>query len=162
MFASETVRYIDPATEFPVLRLTDPSHTSLLPYYYGRAISRRSSSIPSGDTLLMYDFGGAKRVVPGTKTVSSTVFQVLPSPSRALANGNPASAANDEPPRSGVGGSTRQRAWAWPSDPPFNIGLKTPIKQSGLRTATWMWVFSAMPEPENAGRPSRNAHLTVS
>ena len=40
---SEAVRYADPATEFPVLRLTDPKNTSLLPAYYGRAISRRGN-----------------------------------------------------------------------------------------------------------------------
>ena len=43
MLASEAVRYPDPATEFPVLRLTDPSHTSMLPSYFGRPLSRRSS-----------------------------------------------------------------------------------------------------------------------
>jgi len=34
--------YRDPATEFDVLRLTDPAHSSLLPAYYGRAISRHT------------------------------------------------------------------------------------------------------------------------
>jgi oligogalacturonide lyase len=36
-------RYSDPATEFPVLRLTDPAHTSLLPAHYNRAIARRGN-----------------------------------------------------------------------------------------------------------------------
>lgn len=40
---SEIKRYADPATEFSVLRLTDPSHNSFLPAYYGRAISRRGN-----------------------------------------------------------------------------------------------------------------------
>ena len=40
---SEMVRYADGATEFTVLRLTDPTHTSLLPAYYGRALSRRGN-----------------------------------------------------------------------------------------------------------------------
>lgn len=40
---SEIKRYPDPATEFSVLRLTEPSHTSLLPAYYGRALSRRGN-----------------------------------------------------------------------------------------------------------------------
>jgi oligogalacturonide lyase len=35
--------YKDPSTEFPVLRLTDPEFTSLLPAHYGRAVSRKSS-----------------------------------------------------------------------------------------------------------------------
>ncbi len=34
-------RYPDPATEFEVLRLTDPKYTSRLPAYYGRAVSQR-------------------------------------------------------------------------------------------------------------------------
>jgi oligogalacturonide lyase len=38
---SEIVRYLDPATEFPVVRLTDPAHTSYLPSYYARAVARK-------------------------------------------------------------------------------------------------------------------------
>ena len=34
-------RYSDPSTEFPVLRLTDPEFTSLLPAHYARAVSRK-------------------------------------------------------------------------------------------------------------------------
>src|SRR5260370_1155065 len=51
---SEAKRYPDPATEFEVVRLTDPAHTSRLPAYYNRAISHRSS-------FLVYtsDRGGA-------------------------------------------------------------------------------------------------------
>jgi oligogalacturonide lyase len=40
---SEAKRYPDPATEFEVVRLTDPAHTSSLPAYYNRAISHRNS-----------------------------------------------------------------------------------------------------------------------
>lgn len=40
---SEIKRYPDPATELSVLRLTEPTHTSLLPAYYGRALSRRGN-----------------------------------------------------------------------------------------------------------------------
>jgi oligogalacturonide lyase len=36
-------QYTDPATEFPVIRLTDPSHTSRLPAHYGRAVARRGN-----------------------------------------------------------------------------------------------------------------------
>lgn len=39
---SEAVKYADPATELPVLRLTDPAHTSLLPGHT-RAVSRKSN-----------------------------------------------------------------------------------------------------------------------
>jgi oligogalacturonide lyase len=34
-------RYSDPATEFEVLRLTDPAHSSWLPAYYNRVLARR-------------------------------------------------------------------------------------------------------------------------
>jgi oligogalacturonide lyase len=40
---SEGFRYPDPATEFPVLRLTDPKSTSWLPAFYNRAVSRKGS-----------------------------------------------------------------------------------------------------------------------
>jgi len=40
---SEAKRYADPATEFEVLRLTDPQYTSQLPAYYSRAVSRHLS-----------------------------------------------------------------------------------------------------------------------
>jgi oligogalacturonide lyase len=38
---SETLRYLDAATEFPVWRLTDPAHTSRLPGRSGRFIAHR-------------------------------------------------------------------------------------------------------------------------
>jgi hypothetical protein len=46
--ASKTVpaaffRYRDPSTEFPVIRLTDPSFTSLLPAHYQHSIARRGN-----------------------------------------------------------------------------------------------------------------------
>ena len=41
-FQPEWQRYSDPATEFPVYRLTDAAHSSTLPAYYSRAISRNS------------------------------------------------------------------------------------------------------------------------
>jgi oligogalacturonide lyase len=43
VFPSEAKRYPDPATEFEILRLTDPLHTSRLPAYYSRAISRHTA-----------------------------------------------------------------------------------------------------------------------
>ena len=46
LLPAELKRYADPATEFGVVRLTDPSHESWLPAYYGRIISHR------GDFLL--------------------------------------------------------------------------------------------------------------
>jgi oligogalacturonide lyase len=44
-FPSDWRRYADPATEFPVYRLTDPAYTSLLPPYYNSAISRRNAAL---------------------------------------------------------------------------------------------------------------------
>jgi oligogalacturonide lyase len=41
--ASAVFQYSDPATEFPVFRLTSPSYTSRLPAHYGRALARRSN-----------------------------------------------------------------------------------------------------------------------
>jgi oligogalacturonide lyase len=40
---SEVSRYADGTTEFTIQRLTSPSHTSLLPPSYARAVSRRSN-----------------------------------------------------------------------------------------------------------------------
>lgn len=43
VFPPERFRYSDPATEFPVLRLTSPEHSSHLPAAYQRAVSRKRS-----------------------------------------------------------------------------------------------------------------------
>jgi Tol biopolymer transport system component len=42
IIASSMRRYSDPATELEVIRLTDPTHSSWLPAYYGHAISRHA------------------------------------------------------------------------------------------------------------------------
>jgi oligogalacturonide lyase len=41
VFPSEMERYADPATEFPLFRLTNPAHESWLPASYNHAVSRR-------------------------------------------------------------------------------------------------------------------------
>ncbi len=41
-FASEQVRFADPATDVPVVRLTSPSYSAHLPGYHNRCISRRN------------------------------------------------------------------------------------------------------------------------
>jgi oligogalacturonide lyase len=41
-FPSATTRYADQSTEFPVVRLTDPAHTSILPASYQHPISKRN------------------------------------------------------------------------------------------------------------------------
>lgn len=43
IFPSFIKRFPDPATEFPILRLTDPAHSSFLPPSYARAFARRGS-----------------------------------------------------------------------------------------------------------------------
>jgi oligogalacturonide lyase len=47
-FAREWLRYEDPTTELEVFRLTDPAHSSALPAYYNRAVTRSSSSLLYG------------------------------------------------------------------------------------------------------------------
>ncbi len=42
-FDPDRRRYPDPATEFEVLRLTDPAYSSYLPAYYARALDRRGN-----------------------------------------------------------------------------------------------------------------------
>ena len=42
---AESRRYADPSTEYDVFRLTDPEHTSTLPAYYNRAITRNSGTL---------------------------------------------------------------------------------------------------------------------
>lgn len=75
--------YADPSTEFPVLRLTDPAVTCLLPANYGRPVARRGSfllisSDASGRMQahrLDYRSGevrqltGAERLEPGSPTL---------------------------------------------------------------------------------------------
>jgi oligogalacturonide lyase len=43
LLASERVRYLDPATDFPVVRLTSPEHASTLPAPYQHAVARKRS-----------------------------------------------------------------------------------------------------------------------
>ena len=44
-FPGAVRRYADPMTEFDVYLLTDPAHTSLLPAYYNRAITKNSATL---------------------------------------------------------------------------------------------------------------------
>ena len=60
LLPSEVQRYADPSTEFVVSRLTNPEHSSHLPEYYGRFISRRR-------TFLVY---------ASDRTGSQQVFQM--------------------------------------------------------------------------------------
>src|SRR5579871_2667716 len=45
VFPSAVKRYADPLTDFPISLLTDPAHTSYLPAWYNRGISRRTSFV---------------------------------------------------------------------------------------------------------------------
>jgi oligogalacturonide lyase len=48
-FPSTLFRYSDASTEFPVLRLTDPAYTSVLPAAYQRAVSKRNFMLYASD-----------------------------------------------------------------------------------------------------------------
>jgi len=43
LLPSAALRYADPTTEFPVFRLTDPGHRSVLPPHYARSVSRKGN-----------------------------------------------------------------------------------------------------------------------
>jgi oligogalacturonide lyase len=48
-FPTEQRRFLDAATEFEVTRLTDPSHSSVLPAHYSRAVTRRNAMLFASD-----------------------------------------------------------------------------------------------------------------
>lgn len=102
MLASEAKRFSDPATEFFVYRLTDPSHQSWLPGYYGRAVSRHGNSLlyatdrtgsvqacrmdlKTGQSHVLTDAGGLMRESL-TFTADERSFCYLDGPSLFLAN----------------------------------------------------------------------------
>jgi len=45
VYRNERRRYADPATEFEVVRLTDPAHAAYLPSTLGRAVARRGTAL---------------------------------------------------------------------------------------------------------------------
>ena len=47
-FAPERRRYLDPATEFEVQRMTDPASSSVLPAHYQKALTRRGNALLFG------------------------------------------------------------------------------------------------------------------
>jgi oligogalacturonide lyase len=83
VFPSERFRYYDPATEFPVLRLTSPEYSSHLPAATQRAVSRRRSfllfsSDRTGSPQLrqMFLTSGQSRLLtaaPGLDVLSATL-----------------------------------------------------------------------------------------
>jgi oligogalacturonide lyase len=48
-FPAATFKYADPSTELPVVRLTDPAHTSILPASYNRPISKHNFMLYASD-----------------------------------------------------------------------------------------------------------------
>jgi oligogalacturonide lyase len=50
-----TTRYADPSTEFPVVRLTDPTHSSILPSSYQHPISKRNFLLYASDMSGRYE-----------------------------------------------------------------------------------------------------------
>jgi oligogalacturonide lyase len=83
LLPSSVARYADLTTEFPVFRLTDPAHTSVLPPHFARAISRKGNfllyasdesgsmqafrlDLKSGQSRLLTD---AENFVPGCVTL---------------------------------------------------------------------------------------------
>ncbi len=82
---SESFRYPDPATEFPVLRLTDPKNTSWLPAFYNRAVSRKGSfllySCDRGGGLQLYRMdlkSGQSRMLTEVKTLDHASPALMP------------------------------------------------------------------------------------
>jgi len=53
-FPAATFQYADPSTEFKVVRLTDPSHTSILPACYNRPISKHGFLLYTSDIAGRY------------------------------------------------------------------------------------------------------------
>ncbi len=81
VFAGEGVRYLDPATEFPVERFTDPQYASYWPLPYARAIARRGAfflfSSDRGDGLQAFRYelktGEVKQLTAAAKLHTGTL-----------------------------------------------------------------------------------------
>jgi len=78
-------RYVDAATEFDVLRLTAPAHSSWLPAYYNRAVSRRggfllyandASGSPQAYWMDLHD--GESRQLTQAARLDSSSISMLP------------------------------------------------------------------------------------
>jgi oligogalacturonide lyase len=94
---SETFRYPDPATEFPVLRLTDPQSTCWLPAFYNRAVSRKGSfllySSDRGGSFQLYRMdlkNGQSRALTDVRTLDTGSPTLMPDEKSCcyLADGN--------------------------------------------------------------------------
>ena len=82
---AEGVRYLDPATEFPVERLTDPEYSSYWPYPYARAIARKGAfflfSSDRGDGLQAFRYelrSGEIKQLTEAKDLHHETLNILP------------------------------------------------------------------------------------
>lgn len=82
---SAGIRYMDPATEFPVERLTDPNFPSLWPYPYARAIGKRGQffvyASDRGEGLQAFRFelrNGESKQLTEAKALHPGTLNVLP------------------------------------------------------------------------------------
>ncbi|MBI3681733.1 MAG: PD40 domain-containing protein [Acidobacteria bacterium] len=85
IFTSQVVRYPDPATEFPVERLTDPEHASYLPYPYARFIAKKGAfflfAADHGSGLQAFRFelrSGEVRQLTEAKALHKSALNILP------------------------------------------------------------------------------------
>jgi oligogalacturonide lyase len=85
VYPDDRRRFLDPATEFEIVRLTDPSHSSHLPGCYGRAISRRgdqlyfSSDRPGSFQAFRMDLrSGVSVQLTETKALDPQTLTLLP------------------------------------------------------------------------------------
>lgn len=84
-FPSEGVRYADPATEFPVERLTDPKFASYWPYPYARAIAKKGAfflfSSDRGEGLQAYRYelrSGEIKQLTEAKALRLETLNIMP------------------------------------------------------------------------------------
>lgn len=81
----EATRYPDPATEFPVDRLTNPQYASYWPYAYARALAKKGVfflfSSDRGDGLQAYRYelqGGVVKQLTAAKELHSGTLNLFP------------------------------------------------------------------------------------
>lgn len=82
---AEAKRYLDPATEFPVELLTNPEHSSLLPYPYARSIGRKgvfflfAADRGSGLQAFRYELrSGEIKCLTDAKSLAPGTLNLLP------------------------------------------------------------------------------------
>ena len=84
LFPSSVTRYADPTTEFPVFRLTNPEHTSVLPPHYARAVSRKGNFLiyasDSSGSMQAYRLdlkNGQARVLTDAENLDPACFSLV-------------------------------------------------------------------------------------